>query len=214
MTSSPPCYEIGSVRLVNVHPGNEELDFPSSNSETIEPLSGLFQGTEKVTVRSSYSLLLDDAPKRAREKENTEAIEKLRHAARKAPPSQPAPSQTAQAAPLLPQPGAAQAAPAFEPLPGAPGPSPIRETEARVAMFKAKALALLASGEQLISSSPEKDKIEAFLHDEDLWRSAATLVKNYFTDHGPDVGRAGMDELLNSDQYGGRLKQIRQTLGG
>jgi len=25
---------------------------------------------------------------------------------------------------------------------------------------------------------------------------------------------SAMDELLNSDQYGGRLKQIRQTLAG
>jgi hypothetical protein len=41
-----------------------------------------------------------------------------------------------------------------------------------------------------------------------------TYWKNYYTDKGPDYGRAKCDELLNSDQYGGKLLQIRQTFGG
>jgi hypothetical protein len=83
-----------------------------------------------------------------------------------------------------------------------------------VASFKTKVLQLLARGEKLVSASSNQTDIDAFKRDEDLWRSAASLVMNHFTDHGPEIGRTGIDELLNSDQYGGRLKQIRQALGG
>ena len=62
--------------------------------------------------------------------------------------------------------------------------------------------------------SESQAEVESFKHNEDMWRTAATVALNYYTDHGPDEGRRGFDELLNSDQYGGRLKQIRQILGG
>ena len=65
-----------------------------------------------------------------------------------------------------------------------------------------------------MSSSPEQGKIDEFKKAEDIWRSIATVLLNHFIDKGPDEGRTGVDVLLNSDQYGGRLKQIRQSLGG
>jgi hypothetical protein len=49
-----------------------------------------------------------------------------------------------------------------------------------VAFFKAQAVDLLARGEHLIAGSPEKDKIEAFKRDEDIWRSLVTVWKNHF----------------------------------
>jgi hypothetical protein len=41
-----------------------------------------------------------------------------------------------------------------------------------------------------------------------------TTRDSFDIDRGPDTGVSAMKELLESDQYGGRLKQIRQTLGG
>jgi hypothetical protein len=133
---------------------------------------------------------------------------------RRQPASHP-PTQQQSAPPpaLLAPPGMQETPKTFEPLPGAPGPSPIREAETVVGNFKTKALELIARGEKLKSSSPGQDEIKAFAKDEAEWRNAATIVMKHYADHGPDVGRSGMDEVLNSDQYGGRLKQIRQSFG-
>jgi hypothetical protein len=161
----------------------------------------------------TFSTLLDDPQKRAREKANPKLLEHLKKIAPQSPqPPPPPPSQTQQ---LLPPPGSQTPPPSFNPLPGAPGPSPLRQAEAVVENFKARCKELVTRGEKLTSSSGAQDAdVKAFKLDEDIWRTAATLAKNYFADHGPDVGERGMDEVLNSDQYGGKLKQIRQTLGG
>jgi Domain of unknown function (DUF4157) len=53
-----------------------------------------------------------------------------------------------------------------------------------------------------------------FKRDEDAWQTIATYAFNYYKQNGPDEARAGFDDVLHSDQYGGRLKQIRQTFGG
>jgi Domain of unknown function (DUF4157) len=211
MITTGAAYELGSVRLVNIHPGNEELDFSASKGEdSIEPEGPT---SERVREWISYSVLLDDPQKRQREKENAEAKAKLTREAAKKPaalraaPSQPAP-------PLLPTPGPEPPSQTFTPLPGSPGMSPIREAENVVANFKNKALQLVGRGNAMLSGSPSQDEINAFKHDEDLWRAAATLVKNHYVDNGPDVGTTGMDEVLKSDQYGGRLKEIRSSLGG
>jgi hypothetical protein len=119
-----------------------------------------------------------------------------------------------QGLPLLPTPGPRQQAKPFEPLPGAPGPSPFREVEDRKALFAKRAGELIARGNQLLSSSPGLDQIAAFKRDEGEWRDAVTAWLKHYRDKGPDTGVSAMDELLNSDQYGGRLKQIRQTLAG
>jgi hypothetical protein len=52
------------------------------------------------------------------------------------------------------------------------------------------------------------------LDDEKNWRMKFTYIFNNFKLNGPDYGRAVFEELLNSDQYGGRLARLRQTLGG
>jgi hypothetical protein len=163
----------------------------------------------------TFSTLIDDPQKRAREQETAKAKEKLRQAAAKTPSPQTPPSApTANMPSLLSSPGVTQPTPSFEPLPGAPGPSPVGQAMAVVAEAKKEALDLINRGEHLLSGSPiPGDDIAKFKQDEDIWRSSVTIAKNHFTDNGPDVGRAGTDEALNSDQFGGRLKSLRQTLG-
>lgn len=218
---SPPFYEIGSVRLVNIHPGNEELDFPSSSGETRQPILG---PRERVTARSSYSVLLDDAPRRLREKQMAEIVEKHRVKAAPSPPppTKPsaAPSEPPQPAPaFLPTPAPQQAPPAFNPFPGAPGPSPLQEIDRKLAAGRNGCLQLISVGEGLLSNPPKDDDVRkatanSFLKSESDWRDMVTWWFNFYANNGPEHGRAGCEELLKSDQYGGRLNQIRQTLGG
>lgn len=131
------------------------------------------------------------------------------------PEQQRAPDVAQQQGPvLLPTPGPVQQAQPFQLLPGAPGPSPFREVEDRKAMFARQALDLITRGNQILSSSSDSDKATAFKHDEEAWRAVVTAWLKNYREKGPDTGVSAMDELLNSDQYGGRLKQIRQTLGG
>jgi len=54
----PDSYELRSVRLVNVHPGNEEIDFPSDVSETPGEMYPVL-AARKVTVRISYTVPID-----------------------------------------------------------------------------------------------------------------------------------------------------------
>ena len=157
MQGGPPFYEPGSMHLVNVHPGNEELDFPSLSTEMRTPILG---PRERVTARSSYSVLLDDAPRRLREKQMAEIVEKHklkqaappRAAAPPAPPSAP-PIATSPAAALLPPLAPQQAPPEFNPLSFAPGPSPTQEIDQKVEAGRNRCLKLIAYGEKLQSSS-------------------------------------------------------------
>ncbi len=55
--ANPPFYEWGSVRLVNLHPGNEELDFEATKGEDVEKI---MPERERVRAWFSYSVLLDD----------------------------------------------------------------------------------------------------------------------------------------------------------
>jgi hypothetical protein len=163
----------------------------------------------------TVSTLLDDPQKRKRAKETAEAKEKLRREAALHPA--PPPPPTTQSTPLLPLPAPQQPSSDFDPLGvGKFGGSPNRDAEAVVAKFKQMALDLIAEGNKLLSSSPSpsRPEIDAYLHRVDIWRAAATIAKNFFVDHGPGVGASGMDEAINSDQYGGRLKEISQTFGG
>jgi hypothetical protein len=52
----PSAYQMQSVTLIGVHPGNEELDFPASTSETP---GEILLGAQKVTVRLSYTVPID-----------------------------------------------------------------------------------------------------------------------------------------------------------
>jgi hypothetical protein len=54
----PDSYQMQSVKLIGVHPGNEELDFPSQTSETLGETIPIF-ATVKVTVRISYTVPID-----------------------------------------------------------------------------------------------------------------------------------------------------------
>jgi hypothetical protein len=203
------------VSLGPVHVAGQSA--PSVHSEREEPLSANEARTHYV---QSFSILLDDPQRRAQEQERARLIEKLRRSAVKAPPPPAQPQPPQQAPPLLPSPGPPQPEPKFEPLPGAPGPSPQREAQAIAMYYKKWALSLLAVGEKLVSSSPNRADIDAFLHAEDQWRTAARLVDLEFITKGPAVGHSGtseftgMDELLKGDKYGGRLLQIRRNLGG
>ncbi len=125
---------------------------------------------------------------------------------RKAPP----PTSQVQGPQLLPAPPP----PPPSLLPGAPPPSPIRQAEDAVASAKAQTDALVTRGNALLSGSHEQPDVDAFLRDEAVWRKQVTQALDYFKAKGPDVGRAGFDEVLHSDKYGGRLDYIRKTLGG
>lgn len=197
------------VALVGVDVAGDAA--PSARSEREERLS---PNESRIHSVETFSTLIDDPQKRARVQQNAKLIEHLKKVA---PPSlqQESKSTPTQPPPLLQPPGTQQTTPTFNPFPNAPGQSPIAEAGNVIQNFKTKCQELLTRGERLISTSnSEKKDIDAFKHDEDLWRTAATLAKNYYTDHGPDTGASGMDELLNSDHYGGRLKQIRNILGG
>jgi hypothetical protein len=54
----PDSYQIQSVKLINVHPGNEELDFPSSTEETLGETIPILSA-QKVAVRISYTVPID-----------------------------------------------------------------------------------------------------------------------------------------------------------
>ncbi|HEY2014007.1 MAG TPA: hypothetical protein VGH38_10935, partial [Bryobacteraceae bacterium] len=175
---------------------------------------GAGSGESTTTYIQSCSTLIDEPGKRRREKQNAAILAHLKKVVPKKKDEPPQDSETKQP-PLLPTPGPVQKAPEFVSLPGAPGQSPLVEVNQRVAEFKAKALELKSQGEKILSTSGSKpEDIASFKHEEDIWRSAATWWLNHYKNEGPDLGRAGMDEALNSDQYGGRLKQIRQSLGG
>lgn len=54
----PDAYQMKSVTLVGVHPGNEELDFPASTDETLGDTMPVLL-TQKVRVRISYTVPID-----------------------------------------------------------------------------------------------------------------------------------------------------------
>ena len=214
--SNPPFYEPGSVRLINVHPGNEELNFEPSHTEYPEPW---FPQRERVKVRSSYSVLLDDSFSKAQARARQERLQTPRQSPlQRTPPHPPPPaSPTAPAPSLLPAPGPAPQQP-FTPLPGAPGPSPLQEAMDKVAVARYMTEALLSRGaalEQRLGSGnpPSPQERKAFAADEEQWRLAATKAWEAFKQRGDDEARAAFDELLHSDKYGGRLAQIREHLG-
>jgi Domain of unknown function (DUF4157) len=209
----PSQYTLKAVEIVSVDASKEEtsgcgtLDPPDRPNSSIYSWEASTACTSSVKVKSGGQIR---AEKRARE--NAAYLDKLRkEAAKTAGP--PAPPSQEIGPPLLPTPGPQQQQAGPELLPGAPGPGPLEKARAVVADFKKKVLRLKSRGEGLLSQSPGRDEIESFKHAEEIWRTAALLAKNYFIDHGPDEGVRGMDELLNSDEYGGRLKQIRRTFG-
>ena len=200
------------VTLAQVEVSNENKG--NSQSEQEKPgLTTIYSSETEVHNLQTVSQLLDDPEKRRRERENAAAKEKLRRDAAKHPAAPP-PSSPQEQTPLLPTLAPRQTGENFQPLPGWSGPSPVAEAQKVVSNFKQKAQELIARGNRMLADSPSEGEINAFKHDEEIWRAAATVVNNHFTDHGPDVGASGMDEALKSDQYGGRLREIRSQFGG
>src|SRR5262249_4830195 len=187
MQGGPPFYWSGSMRLVNIHPGNEELDFPSGSSEVRTPILG---PRERVTARSSYSVLLDDAPRRLREKQMAEIVEKHQVKEGAAPPPRKKPASPPPAAPppppLLPTPAPQQAPSEFTPLPGAPGPAPFQEIDKKVEAGRNRCLTLIARGDRLQSSSPSNEDVQKFLKAESEWRDMVTYWLLYYKNNGPE----------------------------
>jgi hypothetical protein len=214
--SNPPFYEPGSVRLVNLHPGNEELDFAPTHDEYETPIAPQRQ---RVRAVNSYSFLLDDPAKRARQREQAELAEKLKHggaSAPRPPAATPAPKPAADSPPpLLAPPSAAPPAPKFEPLPGAPDTSREERNTALVDWLRRWMTQLVQRGEAMLHASPspsDKD-IKDFAAAEQDWRNHATYAYNYFVDNGPEVPRKAVDEMLRADNQGGRLTAIRRQFG-
>jgi hypothetical protein len=193
--------------IVNVDVSGETL--PTSSSETTDgPPNNL--DTHRTWA---YSALLDDPAKRAREEQQGEITKRLQQIAKDdphpppTPPAQGAPSST----PLLQPPGVS-APQTFTPLPGAPPPSV--DPMSYVQASRAQMARLLARGERLVGAtpSPARTELDAFDKQESTWRLLATYLYNHFKDEGPDTARASMDEILNEDHQGGRLKVIRHNL--
>jgi hypothetical protein len=186
---------------------------PNQRSERQERLSANEDRKHSV---ETFSALIDDPPKRKREAETKKALEQLRTAKPSKPAAPPpAPASQPQPKPFTPLPvPAPPSAPSVQFLAPPGGPSQEPRVEEMVAYFKAQALNLKSRGERLLSSSPSKEEVAAFLNDEAIWRNQVTVWDNHYVEKGPDFGHRGMDELRNSDEYGGRLKQIRQNLGG
>jgi hypothetical protein len=129
-------------------------------------------------------------------------------------PQTPPPARQQQGPQLLPSPAPGRTEQSFQPLPGAPGPSPYREVEQRKAILANMAIDLIKLGNEVLSNSEATVKADEFKEKEKNWRQAVTILMKDYKKKGPDTGVSAMDELLNSDRYGGRLKEIRQTLGG
>ena len=78
-----------------------------------------------------------------------------------------------------------------------------------VAYYKSRALELKARGEKIHSTSePSQDEMKAFVNDEAIWRNEVTVWDNHYIDKGPSEGHTGMDEVRNSPEFGGRLKEL------
>jgi hypothetical protein len=208
----PSRYDFKNVDLLSIDIGHEEKSGCGKLDPPERP-NGAFFWQATMTCSTSVAVKSGGQVRQEqRARENARMIERLRRAAPKAQPS--APSATPETKPLLPTPGPPPQQQSFQPLPGAPGPSPLREVDDRKALFAQQARDLIARGNQILSSSPDTEKAAAFKRDEGVWRALVTLWKNHYIDKGPDTGVSAMKELLESDEFGGRLKQIRQTLGG
>jgi HNH/Endo VII superfamily nuclease toxin with a HHH motif/Domain of unknown function (DUF4157) len=210
MQPAPPFYESGSMRLVGIHPGNEELDFPSDISVHHKEFLPLGKSRERVTVRSSYSLMVDDAPKRKREKENAMIIEKLRN---NAPKTSTLPTQatTPFLSPPLLAPPHPTPTPIFDLLPGAPA---MDRSIQDVEFLRSQMLRLLAKGEKLLSDSRATSQadIVTFREEVQKWHLIATYMKNQYHDKGPSTAYTEMDKILHDDK-GMRVIKILDIFG-
>lgn len=232
MQGGPPAYDVGSVHLANVQPGNEELDRRSISIEfNRRPAFGL--GIERVSVRSLYSVLLDDAPRRLRDRQTAEIIEKhrVKEAHSRPTPKKPsaAPSEPPPPAPvLLTSPAPQQAPPALNPFPGAPSgmfstdptdPTPLPDFDQQLAAGRDSCNKVISFGEGLESNPPKDDdvrkkQVKKFLKAESEWRDMVIFWVDHYENIGLDNKSKGCQALLDSDQYGRRLKQLRDTFGG
>jgi hypothetical protein len=218
----PPWYELGSARLVGLHPGNEELEpmlTPSSTKrDEVEP--NFPPGVRRARVRNGYSILVDDPAKRAREREQAELAEKLKRAGAGATAPKPkapstAPPSTDKPPPLLTPPWVAPEPPKFEGLPGAPDKSREQQVSALLDWLRQWMTQLLRRGEGILNASPRpSDKeITDFAAAEQDWRNHATYAMNDFAGKGKEDARKALDEMLHADKQGGRLLVIRRNLG-
>jgi hypothetical protein len=215
--SNPPFYEPGSAQLVNLHPGNEELDFEPSHTETSTEVMpyGL---RVRSRVVNSYSVMLDDPVKRARQRAQAELAEKLKRGGANVPkPEGPssAPSPADKALPLLTPPWVAPEPPKFDALPGAPDRSRELQVTKLINWLGDWMGQLLQRGEGMLHASPspsEKD-IKEFAAAEQNWRNYATFAYNDFVDKGQESPRQTVDNMLHKDDQGGRLLAIRRQFG-
>ena len=193
-----------STTAINVEPHDEKVE------------GGVLMDLFNHRTAFTYSIPIWDRAQEQAEAQRRKTAQMIRKLMQDAPKKQAAQSPVQppdQKPELLPTLGAKPPQPTINLLPGAPGPSPRRQEEQHAAAFRAKTLDLISRGQQLLSKSPTAEEIASFKHAEEMWRIAAMLSLDYYKEKGPDTGVRDFDELLNSDQYGGRLKQIRGTFG-
>ncbi len=180
-------------------------------------------GSETEFYRQSYSILIDDPQKRARDKEQAQLRDRLnRQAAKQPKPATPqaddAPQQPTP--PLLAPPGSTAAAPPPEFLPGAPGEGPLEKAARWQRGAEAVGWALVSRGsalEQRLGSAnpPTPQERQSFLSDESQWRTAVRYQLNWSIDNAPDKAVQDLRQLLQDpSRPGPKLEQIRIHLGG
>lgn len=206
-------------RYIGIFPVSVEVEAderPPARSE-FENKAERSLGSLKTHRLLSYSVLLDDPAKRARQKQQAELLERMRRSAasapKQAPPASSKPQPLQEAPPLLAPPGIAPS-PKIDFLQGAPPPSKGPEPMAVVAWLRGQMAGLLQTGEKLVGLPGQtRADIDAFGDAEENWRVRATYEFNNFTDNGPDMARGEMDNILHGDRQGGRLIIIRRNLG-
>jgi hypothetical protein len=199
---------------------------PPLQQEREERLPG---GIQRMHYLQTYSTLIDDPEKRAREKEQTKLRERLNRLAEQqrrsekaaGKPAQPAPPvASTQPAPLITPPG--MIAPPAPPdlLPGAPGEGPLEKAARWVKNAETVGWQLVTRGTALEdrlggSGPPTQEERTAFLRDELQWRSAVKYQLNWSIDNAPSKAVQDLKQLLEDPtRPGPKLDRIRVHLGG
>jgi len=200
-----------------------DLDQPDK-PESAHPVmgGGYYWDAHRICTTSSRVKSGGEVRKEQELRERSALIERLRKLNEKA---QQSVKTTAEAAPATPP-----AVPSFFPapaptptpavpqlLPGATGENAVARAARAVGSAEAEAKRVLELGSALrrrigTQKTPAPAERTAFFTDEERWRVAIELMKNYFKGESRFEAVSRLDELV--DMYGPKLHQIRLELGG
>jgi len=173
----------------------------------------------------TYSVLIDDPQKRARERERTELTQRLNRIAKQQQSKakslespQPAPQNAPPQFLSPPGPMATSTEPNF--LPGASGEGPLEKAARWSRNAEAVGWNLVSRGNDIekrigSNNSPSKEEREAFLREENQWRLAMRYQLNWSIDNAPSKAVQDLKQLLEDpSKPGPKLDLIRVHLGG